>query len=136
MAQASKRPPLHKRDSVRRGLSMSVGVGSSYWDGHVPLVATDVSGTGLFLECPLPLHEGESVEVRFMAPGLALPMEFAGEVRRTVLARRRSDAQRSGMGIAFTSMSAASREILEYLLMGVPPRLPQAEQASAPRAAA
>lgn len=114
------------RESVRRGVAMSVGVGSSYWDGTVPLVATDVSGSGLFLSCPLPLHEGEKVELRFVPPGLDLPFELAGEVRRTVLSRRKSDEGRSGMGIAFTSMSASSREILEFLLAGVPPRLPLA----------
>lgn len=113
------------RESVRRGVELNVGVSSGYWEGQVTLVATDVSGSGLFLECPLPLHEGEPVELRFVPPGLDLPFDLEGEVRRAVLARRRGDGGRSGMGIAFRSMSASSREILEYLLAGLPPRLPE-----------
>jgi hypothetical protein len=124
MIRESVEEPRRKRESVRRGVEMPVGIGSSYWDGSVPLVATDVSGSGLFIECTLPLHEGERVALRFVPPGLPLPFELEGEVRRAVLARRKSDGGRSGMGIVFRSMSASSREILEFLLTGVPPRLP------------
>jgi hypothetical protein len=126
MIRESVEEPHRKRESMRRGVQMPVGIGSSYWDGSVPLVATDVSGSGLFIECTLPLHEGERVALRFVPPGLALPFELEGEVRRAVLARRRSDGGRSGMGIAFRSMTASSREILEFILTGVPPRLPRA----------
>jgi hypothetical protein len=117
------------RESVRRGVEMPVRVGSSYWDESVSLVATDVSGSGLFLECALPLHEGEAVELRFIPPGLELPFELTGEVTRAVLTRRAGDAGRSGMGIAFTSVSASSRDILEFILAGVPPRLPTRQRA-------
>ena len=67
----------------------------------------------------------DEVEVRFLAPSISLPFELSGRVQRVSLPRRRGDAGRSGMGIAFTEMSATTREILEYLLEGLPPRLPR-----------
>ena len=117
--------PKQARGSLRRGVEIPVELSSSYWDGKLTLVSSDLSGSGVFVECPLPLEVGDEVEVRFLAPSISLPFELSGRVHRVSLPRRRGDAGRSGMGIAFTEMSATTREILEYLLEGLPPRLPR-----------
>jgi hypothetical protein len=110
------------RRSLRRSVRLETDVMSELWDGAVPLLATDLSLQGLWLESDLPLHVGSELAVSFVPPRWphAAPFCARARVARVALARRRLDA--SGPGLDVRAEQAAR---LAEALRGVPPPLPR-----------
>jgi hypothetical protein len=71
---------------------------------------TNISQTGLALECPAPLIEGESVQVQFRLPHSNKPSSFHAQVIWT--------AANGKAGLAFTRMRAVDRDTLTEWIDG------------------
>jgi hypothetical protein len=118
-----------RRRAVRRAVQVECDVLSEQWDEPVPLLATDLSPFGLWLETPFPLEVGEELVLSFTPPNLDDELVAMAEVRRVALRRRRTDPPVSGMGIAFTDVEAVAASGIEQALEGLPPPLPRARPA-------
>jgi hypothetical protein len=118
-----------RRRAVRRAVQVECDVVSDHWDEPVPLLATDMSPFGLWLETPFPLEIGEELVIAFTPPGLHDELVAIAEVRRVALRRRRTDPPVSGMGVAFTDVEAVAESGIEQGLQGLPPPLPRARPA-------
>jgi hypothetical protein len=116
-----------RRGSVRRAVSVEAAVASDYWDGSIPLLATDLSPEGLWLESDLPLDVGEEVLVTLRPPRWTeeQPLIAIAEVARVGLFRRQRERRASGMGLRFVELERAHAELLRATLRGLPPPLPK-----------
>ncbi len=113
-----------RRRSLRRALRFACEVRSNYWDGAVPMPASDISDAGLWLDTCLPLEAGEEVVITLALPGTELPLWALADVARVGLWRRAGDAFPNGMGLSFSYVDGADRRRLRAALVGFPPRLP------------
>jgi hypothetical protein len=113
-------PTDHHRARQRRAVSLRCQLMSESFEGSAPHQTSDLSASGAFVESDLALHVGESVVVAVTPPGLTYPLYLRGSVRRVRLARRQSDAFRSGMAIAFEGVSALDARLLERSLASQP----------------
>jgi hypothetical protein len=115
-----------RRRSLRRAVQLEVEVMSDLWHGTVPLVATNLSVHGAWLESELALSVGDELRVAFDPPRWSgLPrLQTRATVARVSLLRRRRDAGRAGMGLRFSELSATTIRCLDYALRGLPPPLP------------
>lgn len=120
---------VHRRRSLRRAVRVEVEVGSECWDGTVPLIATDVSLHGLWLESDLPLETGSELWISFVPPHwpCSKPFQVRARVERVGLMRRGADRGRSGMGLAFLGLGADQVALLTRALHGLPPPLPRSQ---------
>ena len=75
-----------------------------------PAVTTNISQTGLALECGAPLIGGEEVQIQFSLPHSRNVSRFKAQVIWT--------ASNSKAGLAFTRMSSADRELLSEWIDG------------------
>ncbi len=118
----------HRRKSLRRAVRLETEVTCELWDGAVPLLATNLSLHGIWLESELPVHPGSELSVSFVPPhwAFASPIHARACVVRASLLRRRSDAGPPGMGLAFVDLRADQSARLAYALHGLPPPLPRA----------
>jgi hypothetical protein len=119
--------PSHCRRSMRRALRLETAVMSDAWEGSVPLLATDVSAHGLWLESDLALGVGDELLVSFIPPywSHSAPFQARARVARVALQRRRSDRGGSGMGVSFVDLREDQSERLSDALRGLPPPLPR-----------
>ena len=101
---------------------------SECWDGSVPLLATDVSAHGLWLEADYPLDVGSELTISFIPPHWSEPAPFRARARvaRVGLMRRRTDRGRGGMGLCFEELHADQSERLLSALQALPPLPPTA----------
>jgi hypothetical protein len=115
------------RRALRRSVRLETEVMSDCWDGSVPLLATDLSQDGLWLEADYPLAVGSELLVSFIPPRWSHPAPFQAraKVARVGLLRRRTDRGRAGMGLYFQDLRDDQAERLTHSLYGVPPPLPQ-----------
>lgn len=126
-------PAASRRRSVRRAVRLETEVRSLVWEGPVSLLATDLSPEGMWLQTALPLHADEEVEVRLPAPGFPAeaPLTATARIARVGLYRRCAEAGKSGMGLAFSSLSPSDATRLATHLRGLPPPLPLPADAAA-----
>lgn len=75
-----------------------------------PAVTTNISQTGLAVECAASLIQGEDVQVQFRLPHSRTLSKFKAQVIWT--------ASNSKAGLAFTRMSSADRELLSEWIDG------------------
>jgi hypothetical protein len=113
--------PTDRRRSVRRCVALECHVHSTYWDGTVPLEASDLSMHGVWLASAFALEVGQEVLLSFVPPGAPQHAVLATAQVTRVSA---SDGQPSGMGLTFTVMRDVDRAVLARCLEGRPPRLP------------
>jgi hypothetical protein len=120
-----------RRRSLRRAVQLEVDVMCDLWHGAVPLVATNLSLHGAWLEADLALSLGDELRLAFDPPRWSgLPrLQTAATVTRVSLLRRRRDAGRPGMGLCFGELSATTRRCLDHALRGLPPPLPSVRDA-------
>lgn len=96
-------------------------------DGFRPLGhrTLDVSADGMLLETHGAFARiGEEVIVSLRPPNSRLWIDAIARVARIALGRRRSDRAQA-IGLAFVSMDAVDRAILDAKLRGYPPPLPR-----------
>ncbi|MDH5672405.1 MAG: PilZ domain-containing protein [Myxococcales bacterium] len=128
-----------RRLHLRRAVQIDCDVQSPLWDGSLAYRAEDLSPLGMWLPSQLPLSEGDQLVVSFRPPRWprrARPVTARAEVVRVALARRRRDGFSSGMGLCFTELAEEQRRLMEQLLRGLPPPLPQQRVVSANAVAA
>jgi hypothetical protein len=125
------------RRALRRAVRLPCEVLSDAWDEPVAHVLRDLSPLGAFVESPLPLEAGDALLVSLPPPaagwgagraahaGGDAELVLSARVVRSSLGRRRGEAGRAGMGIAFEP-SEAERAALLRSLWGLPPALPRA----------
>jgi hypothetical protein len=115
-----------RRRSLRRAVQLEVDVMCDLWHGAVPLVATNLSLHGAWLEADLALSVGDELRLAFDPPRCSgLPrLQTAATVARVSLLRRQRDAGRAGMGLCFGELPSSTRRCLDYALRGLPPPLP------------
>lgn len=115
-----------RRRSVRRAVRVETDVVADTWDGAVPLLATDLSDHGLWLESELPLEIGSEVVVSLLPPRWPTrePLTALAEVTRVGMYRRRRERRSSGMGLRFVDLPHDDAELLAEVLRGLPPPLP------------
>jgi len=75
----------------------------------VPYDCFDLSAVGMYLHSDLLLTEGERLALRITLPGALRPVAVRGEVVRADIG---DGERRSGMGVAFRSLSDEAREEL------------------------
>lgn len=133
MSQLSTTRPS-RRVSLRRAVRLETDVLCDLWDTRVPLLATDLSDEGLWLQSQLPLEVGDEVLVSFRPPRWqsSVPVTALASVVRVGLFRRRPDAAASGMGLRFTEIDEAASAALSACLRGLPPPLPGRRPGSPP----
>jgi PilZ domain len=122
-----------RRSALRRAVRMECQVLSALWDEIAPLMATNLSPYGLWLDSGLALDEGDEVVVSFRPPGWpdhGWPVTVMAEVVRVQLSRRQADSGPAGMGLRFIDLDPQEGARMSGLLRGLPPPLPP------PRAAA
>jgi hypothetical protein len=114
------------RRSLRRAVQLEVEVMSDLWHGAVPLLATNLSLHGAWLESELALCIGDELSVAFEPPQWSgLPrLQTHATVARVSLLRRRRDSGPAGMGLCFDELSTSTLRCLDYSLRGLPPPLP------------
>jgi PilZ domain len=119
----------HRRQSLRRSVNLETEVMSECWDGSVPLIVTDLSQHGLWLEADYPLAVGSELSISFIPPRWSHPAPFQARAKvvRVGLLRRRSDRGRGGMGLRFQDLRDDQSARLTRALHGVPPPLPVRE---------
>jgi len=125
---ASVAIPSTRRVAVRRAVALECAVTSNLWDECVPLLASDLSPFGMFVDSGLALDVGEEVVLSFRPPGwpgYGWPVTALAEVVRVSLGRRKSDSRPAGMGLRFTELEELERERMGALLQGLPPPLPR-----------
>lgn len=121
---------LSGRRALRRRVDMSVAILGDSFGRAMPHQATELSETGVWVECDYPLSVGERVTVSLTPPSSDEPMVLHGSVRRVAIRRRQSDPQRgAGMAIAFHHFTDAHEELLAESLHGIPPKLPAKRRA-------
>ena len=115
-----------RRTSLRRAVQLEIDVMSDLWHGTVPLLATNLSVQGAWLESELALAVGDELRLAFEPPHWSgLPrVQTRATVARVSLLRRRRDAGRAGMGLRFSGLSVSTLRCLDYALRGLPPPLP------------
>lgn len=114
------------RRALRRAVHVECDVVSRWWDEPVPLLATDLSPFGLWLESPFPLEVGDEMVLELRPPRWSGPdLQVFGAVRRVSLRRRASDPRSSGMGIEFLDLRAEDAAELTRAVRGLPPPLPK-----------
>ncbi len=115
-----------RRRSLRRAVRLEADVASDLWDGSVPLLATNVSMHGLWLESELPLDAGAQLLVSLVPPRWqgAEPFVALAEVARVGLFRRQREQRSSGMGLTFIDFERLHEQQLREALRGLPPPLP------------
>jgi hypothetical protein len=123
-----------RRHSLRRAVELEIDVMSDLWHGAVPLLATNLSVHGAWLESELALSVGDELRVAFEPPHWSgLPrLQTRATVARVSLLRRRRDAGRAGMGLRFSGLSTTTLRCLDYALRGLPPPLPSLSRPCAP----
>jgi hypothetical protein len=117
-----------RRCAVRRAVRFECSVTSDLWDQCVPLVATNLSPFGLWLDSKLTLDVGEEVLLNFNPPGWPVwgwPVTAMAKVVRVSLARRRNDHPTPGMGLSFLDLDLEQQERMSATLRGLPPPLPR-----------
>ncbi|MFI5307214.1 MAG: hypothetical protein ACHQ53_07680 [Polyangiales bacterium] len=125
---ASIAPQSSRRCAVRRAVRVECAVTSDLWDESVPLLATNLSPFGLWIDAGLALDVGEEVLVRFSPPGWpswGWPVTALARVERVSLARRRNDHPVAGMGLSFIDLDAEERDRMAAALRGMPPPFPR-----------
>jgi hypothetical protein len=124
-----------RRHALRRAVQLEIDVMSDLWHGTVPLLATNLSVHGAWLESELALSVGDEVRVTFEPPHWSgLPrLETCATVARVSLLRRRRDAGRAGMGLRFSGLPVTTLRCLDYALRGLPPPLPSLSRPCAPK---
>jgi hypothetical protein len=120
-------PNTSRRRSLRRAVRVETDVVSDLWDGPVPLLATDLSLHGLWLESELPLEPGAELLVTLVPPRWQgdEPFVALAEVARVGLFRRQREARPSGMGLTFLDFERTHEQRLRAALRGLPPPLPK-----------
>lgn len=120
-------PNTSRRRSLRRAVRVETDVVSDLWDGPVPLLATDLSLHGLWLESELPLEPGAELLVTLVPPRWQgdEPFVALAEVARVGLFRRQREARPSGMGLTFLDFERTHEQKLRAALRGLPPPLPK-----------
>lgn len=115
-----------RRSSLRRAVRLETDVLCDIWDTRVPLLATDLSDEGLWLQSQLPLEVGEQLIVSFRPPRWQgqEPITALAEVARVGMYRRRPDRASSGMGLRFVELDDTLSVALRESLRGLPPPLP------------
>lgn len=134
MDGTSRFESLHCRRSLRRAVRVEVEVSSELWDGTVPLVATDLSLHGLWLESDLPLQAGSELWISLLPPHwpCSTPFQARARVERAGMLRRGTDRGRAGMGVSFLALNADQVAHLTRALHGLPPPLPQPARRAVP----
>ncbi|HKP56008.1 MAG TPA: PilZ domain-containing protein [Polyangiales bacterium] len=119
----------HRRRSLRRSVRLETEVMSEYWDGSVPLLTTDLSPHGSWIEADYPLPAGSELLISFIPPrwSHSAPFQARAQVVRVGLLRRRNDRGSAGMGLYFKDLRDDQIERLSRALHGVPPPLPSRE---------
>jgi hypothetical protein len=110
-----------RRRSMRRSVDLECHVHSSYWDGTVPFLASDVSLDGIWLESAFALEVGQEVLLAFVPPG---SQQVAVQAVARIARVSALEGQPCGMGLAFTFMRSTDRALLARSLEGRPPPLP------------
>ena len=98
-----------RRRYTRYGLSCDATLQDSSGQTF-PAFTTNISQSGLALECAAPLIEGENVQVQFCLPHSRNLSKFKAQVIWT--------SSNSKAGLAFTRMSSADRELLSEWIDG------------------
>ena len=75
----------------------------------IPYDCFDLSSVGIYLHSDLLLTEGERLSLRIALPGCRHPVSVDGEVVRADIG---DGLRRSGMGVAFRSLSDEARDVL------------------------
>jgi hypothetical protein len=75
----------------------------------IPYDCFDLSAVGIYLHSDLLLTEGERLSMRIALPGSRHPLSVDGEVVRADIG---DGLRRSGMGVAFRSLSDEARDVL------------------------
>jgi hypothetical protein len=119
-----------RRRSLRRAVDLEVDVMCDLWNGAVPLLATNLSLHGAWLEADLALSVGDELRLAFDPPRYSgLPrLQTTATVARVSLLRRQRDSGRAGMGLCFSELSSSTRRCLDYALRGLPPPLPASRE--------
>ena len=128
------------RKALRRAVSLECETRSALWDETAPLLATDLSTEGIWLNSDLPLDIGERLVLSFRPPRWpewGWPVTVLAEVVRVGLPRRRDDRGPAGMGLRFLDLDPEQGVRMASSLRGLPPPLPPAmPRAVRPRARA
>lgn len=116
-----------RRHSLRRAVRLEAAVMADTWDGTVPLLATNLSDDGLWLESDLPLDIGTEVLVSIAPPRWPVneSLTVLAEVTRVGMFRRRRERRMSGMGLRFIDLPHDAADLLAVALRGLPPPLPK-----------
>lgn len=135
--QAVLEPSTSRRRSLRRALRVETGVSSNLWDGTAPFVATNVSDHGLWLDTDLTLDIGDELVVSLTPPRWqdSQPLTVLARVARVAFKRRKSEEQRSGMGLRFVDLQPDQASKLKTALEGLPPPLSRRRSRPVGRAA-
>lgn len=113
------------RRALRRAVHVECDVVSRWWDEPVPLLATDLSPFGVWLQSPFPLEVDEEMVLELRPPRWqGADLQVFGAVRRVELRRRASDPRASGMGVEFLDLREEEAAELARALRGLPPPLP------------
>lgn len=126
------------RKALRRAVHLECETRSALWDETAPLLATDLSTEGIWLNSDLPLDVGEQLVLSFRPPRWpewGWPVTVLAEVVRVALPRRREDRGLAGMGLRFLDLDPEQGARMASSLRGLPPPLPPAlPRAVRPRA--
>jgi hypothetical protein len=121
--------PVRVLTNVRRGLRRAVALEceawSEAWDEPAPLCATELSPYGAWLETSYPLELGDWLVLSVRLRPKAKELFVEGRVRRVELRRRITDKRRAGMGVEFVDLAPTLRLVLDDVLRGTPPPLPE-----------
>ncbi len=123
--QAAIETSKSRRRSLRRAVRVEAEVASPHWEGRAPFVATNVSAHGLWLDTDLALEVGDELLVSLTPPRWdgVQPLTALARVARVGFYRRRSEAQRSGMGLCFVGLAEEQVDKPARSLEGFPPPL-------------
>ena len=83
--------------------------------GVIVAETRDISSEGAFISCDLPLSPKEKLRIFIMAPNRR-PFELPAEVAWSNRHDSRPNNASSGMGVRFTEISGATRQILLSLI--------------------